>query len=198
MPSAVCCGIEPLVIIRFCLIPATRPKFRAPGVPSAGRGFVGARLGGPIPPVLRGGRQSASLRARIGRCAHLSRLRASIDGLAFGVDLAILTGLRGGLGLPVPHRRHGSRTPCAFALSYVLNRTLRSASSRDGPDRTMPACSWRRQPTSAGRSRLGGAPMTRSTADRGAIPAVAGAGRCLRSGVHVLRDEVGGLPPLTA
>ena len=44
-----------------------------------------------------------------------------IYGFTFGLDLAILTGLRGALGLPVPIAvtvAYG----CAFALSYVLNR----------------------------------------------------------------------------
>lgn len=45
-----------------------------------------------------------------------------INGLCFGIDLAILTGLHSGFRLPVPI----AVTPaysCAFALSYVLNRT---------------------------------------------------------------------------
>ncbi|OBI52817.1 GtrA family protein [Mycobacterium sp. E796] len=46
-----------------------------------------------------------------------------INGLTFGVDLAILTGLRGGLGLPVPIAVTVAYA-CAFALSYVLNRTF--------------------------------------------------------------------------
>jgi putative flippase GtrA len=44
-----------------------------------------------------------------------------INGLTFGVDLAILTGLRGGLGLPVPIAVTAAYG-CAFALSYTLNR----------------------------------------------------------------------------
>jgi putative flippase GtrA len=46
-----------------------------------------------------------------------------INGLTFGVDLAILTGLRGGLGLPMPIAVTVAYA-CAFALSYVLNRTF--------------------------------------------------------------------------
>jgi putative flippase GtrA len=46
-----------------------------------------------------------------------------INGLTFGVDLAILTVLRGGLGLPVPIAVTVAYA-CAFALSYVLNRTF--------------------------------------------------------------------------
>ncbi|HEX5253175.1 MAG TPA: GtrA family protein [Mycobacterium sp.] len=44
-----------------------------------------------------------------------------INGFTFGVDLTILTGLRGAFGLPVPIAvtvAYG----CALALSYVLNR----------------------------------------------------------------------------
>lgn len=46
-----------------------------------------------------------------------------INGLTFGVDLTILTGLRGALGLPVPVAvtvAYG----CTLTLSYVLNRTV--------------------------------------------------------------------------
>ena len=46
-----------------------------------------------------------------------------INGFTFGVDLAILTGLRSGLGLPVPVAVTAACV-CAFALSYVLNRTF--------------------------------------------------------------------------
>jgi putative flippase GtrA len=46
-----------------------------------------------------------------------------INGFTFGVDLAILTGLRSGLGLPVPVAVTAAYV-CAFALSYVLNRTF--------------------------------------------------------------------------
>jgi putative flippase GtrA len=46
-----------------------------------------------------------------------------INGLSFGVDLAILTGLHGGLNLPVPVAVTVAYA-CAFALSYVLNRTF--------------------------------------------------------------------------
>jgi putative flippase GtrA len=44
-----------------------------------------------------------------------------INGFTFGLDLAILTALRGGLALPVPLAvtiAYG----CAFTLSYILNR----------------------------------------------------------------------------
>lgn len=44
-----------------------------------------------------------------------------INGFTFGVDLTILTGLRGALGLPVPVAVTGAYV-CAFTLSYVLNR----------------------------------------------------------------------------
>ncbi|ORW27813.1 GtrA family protein [Mycobacterium palustre] len=46
-----------------------------------------------------------------------------INGLTFGVDLALLTGLHSGLKIPVPF----AVTPAyatAFALSYALNRTF--------------------------------------------------------------------------
>ncbi len=46
-----------------------------------------------------------------------------INGCTFGVDLTILTCLRGALGLPVSTAvtvAYG----CAFALSYVLNRNV--------------------------------------------------------------------------
>jgi putative flippase GtrA len=46
-----------------------------------------------------------------------------INGFTFGVDLAILTSLRGGLGLPVPVAVTAAYG-CAFALSYALNRTF--------------------------------------------------------------------------
>lgn len=46
-----------------------------------------------------------------------------INGFTFGVDLTILTGLRSGLGLPVPIAVTVAYA-CAFALSYVLNRTF--------------------------------------------------------------------------
>jgi putative flippase GtrA len=46
-----------------------------------------------------------------------------INGLTFGVDLAILTGLHIGLRLPVPIAVTAAYV-CAFALSYVLNRTF--------------------------------------------------------------------------
>ena len=46
-----------------------------------------------------------------------------INGLTFGVDLVILTGLRSGLGLPVPIAVTVAYA-CAFTLSYLLNRTF--------------------------------------------------------------------------
>ena len=46
-----------------------------------------------------------------------------INGLTFGVDLAILTGLHSGLRLPVPIAVTAAYV-CAFMLSYVLNRTF--------------------------------------------------------------------------
>jgi putative flippase GtrA len=44
-----------------------------------------------------------------------------INGLTFGIDLTILTGLHSGLGIPVPIAVTVAYA-CAFALSYVLNR----------------------------------------------------------------------------
>ena len=44
-----------------------------------------------------------------------------INGLTFGVDLTILTGLHSGLGVPVPIAVTVAYA-CAFALSYALNR----------------------------------------------------------------------------
>ncbi len=46
-----------------------------------------------------------------------------INGLTFSVDLAILTGLRSGLALPVPVAVTIAYAS-AFALSYLLNRTF--------------------------------------------------------------------------
>jgi putative flippase GtrA len=46
-----------------------------------------------------------------------------INGFTFCVDLAILTGLRGGLGVPVAIAVTVAYA-CAFGLSYVLNRTF--------------------------------------------------------------------------
>lgn len=46
-----------------------------------------------------------------------------INGFTFGVDVTILTGLRGALGLPVPIAVTVAYV-CAFALSYVLNRMV--------------------------------------------------------------------------
>jgi putative flippase GtrA len=56
-----------------------------------------------------------------------------INGLTFGIDLAILTGLHSGLHLPVPIAVTAAYV-CAFALSYVLNRTFNFQSHADvGP-----------------------------------------------------------------
>jgi putative flippase GtrA len=44
-----------------------------------------------------------------------------INSLTFGVDLVLLTGLHGGLGIPVPIAVTVAYA-CAFALSYLLNR----------------------------------------------------------------------------
>jgi putative flippase GtrA len=46
-----------------------------------------------------------------------------INGLAFAIDLVILTGLHSALHLPVPIAVTAGYA-CAFALSYVLNRTF--------------------------------------------------------------------------
>lgn len=46
-----------------------------------------------------------------------------INGLTFGIDLAILTGLHGWLHVPVPVAVSAAYV-CAFALSYVLNRAF--------------------------------------------------------------------------
>jgi putative flippase GtrA len=46
-----------------------------------------------------------------------------INGLTFGIDLTILTGLHSGLGVPVPIAVTIAYA-CAFGLSYVLNRTF--------------------------------------------------------------------------
>ncbi|ORV91929.1 polysaccharide synthesis protein GtrA [Mycobacterium interjectum] len=46
-----------------------------------------------------------------------------INGVTFGVDLAILTALRGGLGLPVPVAVTVAYAS-AFTLSYALNRAF--------------------------------------------------------------------------
>jgi len=46
-----------------------------------------------------------------------------INGLTFGIDLTLLTGLRSGLGAPVPVAVTIAYA-CAFALSYLLNRTF--------------------------------------------------------------------------
>ena len=46
-----------------------------------------------------------------------------INGFTFGVDLLVLTVMHGGLGVPVPISVTVAYV-CAFALSYVLNRTM--------------------------------------------------------------------------
>jgi putative flippase GtrA len=46
-----------------------------------------------------------------------------INGLTFGIDLLILSGLHSALRLPVPISVTAAYV-CAFALSYVLNRAL--------------------------------------------------------------------------
>lgn len=46
-----------------------------------------------------------------------------INGLTFGVDLSILTGLHAGLHVPVPIAVTAAYV-CAFALSYILNRAF--------------------------------------------------------------------------
>ena len=46
-----------------------------------------------------------------------------INGFTFGVDLAILTSLRSGLGFPVPIAVTVAYA-CAFTFSYLLNRTF--------------------------------------------------------------------------
>lgn len=46
-----------------------------------------------------------------------------INSFTFGVDLALLTALHGGLGLPLPVAVTVAYA-CAFALSYVLNRIM--------------------------------------------------------------------------
>ncbi|MEU0505584.1 GtrA family protein [Nocardia sp. NPDC005998] len=48
---------------------------------------------------------------------------ALINGFTFGVDLALLTALHGGLGLPVWLAVTVAYV-CAFGLSFVLNRTF--------------------------------------------------------------------------
>lgn len=52
---------------------------------------------------------------------------ALINGCTFGIDLLLLTGLRDGLGAPLPVAVTVSYA-CAFALSYVLNRTVNFSS----------------------------------------------------------------------
>jgi putative flippase GtrA len=46
-----------------------------------------------------------------------------INGISFGIDLAILTSLRSGLGFPVPIAVTVAYV-CALTLSYALNRIL--------------------------------------------------------------------------
>ncbi|OBB08988.1 polysaccharide synthesis protein GtrA [Mycobacteriaceae bacterium 1482268.1] len=48
---------------------------------------------------------------------------ALINGLTFAVDLALLSGLHAGLGVPLPLAVTAAYA-CAFALSYYLNRTM--------------------------------------------------------------------------
>jgi putative flippase GtrA len=48
---------------------------------------------------------------------------ALLNGATFAVDLLLLTGLRDGLGLPLPVAVTIAYA-CAFTLSYFLNRTL--------------------------------------------------------------------------
>jgi putative flippase GtrA len=56
-----------------------------------------------------------------------------INSFTFGVDLVLLTGLHGGLGLPVPIAVTVAYAG-AFTLSYLLNRTLNFRShARVGP-----------------------------------------------------------------
>jgi ethanolamine transporter EutH len=94
-----------------------------------------------------------------------------INGLTFSIDLALLTTLRSGLGLAVPIAVTVAYA-CAFGLSYVLNRTFNFQShGAVGPQLVVGL--------------------------RSAIPAVANRGGHVRSGVHVQRDAMGGLPPLT-
>ncbi|MUL48988.1 GtrA family protein [Mycobacterium sp. CBMA293] len=58
---------------------------------------------------------------------------ALINGCTFGIDLLLLTGLRGVLGLPLGVAVTIAYV-CAFALSYVLNRTFNfSSHSAVGP-----------------------------------------------------------------
>ena len=46
-----------------------------------------------------------------------------LNGFTFGVDLLFLTALHGGLSVPLPVAVTAAYA-CAFALSYVLNRTM--------------------------------------------------------------------------
>jgi putative flippase GtrA len=48
---------------------------------------------------------------------------ALINAFTFGIDLLLLTGLRAGLGLPLPAAVTAAYA-CAFTLSYYLNRTV--------------------------------------------------------------------------
>lgn len=48
---------------------------------------------------------------------------ALLNGATFAFDLLLLTGLRGGLGLPLPVAVTVAYA-CALAASYILNRTL--------------------------------------------------------------------------
>jgi putative flippase GtrA len=46
-----------------------------------------------------------------------------INGFTFGIDLLLLSGLRAGLGLPLPAAVTMAYA-CAFILSYYLNRSM--------------------------------------------------------------------------
>lgn len=60
-----------------------------------------------------------------------------INSFTFGVDLAILTALHGGLGAALPVAVTVGYT-CAFALAYVLNRTFNFRShAAVGPQMTV-------------------------------------------------------------
>jgi putative flippase GtrA len=50
-----------------------------------------------------------------------------INGLTFGVDLLLLSGLHAGLRMPIPFAVTLA-DGCAFTLSYFLNRTMNFAS----------------------------------------------------------------------
>jgi putative flippase GtrA len=81
--------------------------------------------------VARGERFGAAMAAVVRRLPFgLSRIVppsllgfALINGFTFGVDLALLTGLHGGLGLPLPVSITVAYI-AAFGLSFTLNRAL--------------------------------------------------------------------------